>query len=281
MPGYGISLQDGFEDTFTATATGALEYGSIPYAKGVIDNWLRFYVRDNGMTTYRAEELAQSGRMLTIFALYVSMTGDTKFMLDHFDKAEALGDWLAYRWEHSLEEFPVGDPRHGIPPGLDEGDGFIGIFAGHPGSHSGYANQLDHDYSCASGIYRGFADAGEMWVAIGTKHNRPDVTAHGKILLGIAPKLRVAIQTSMTMTSWKLPNGRTCWPNRADEGSHIPSAACIDGGGRTYPEMFYSGVLTYEQIDDIYTTLTLSNNTKYVTRPMTLGCAGLVPCRLE
>ena len=42
LPGYGISLQDGFEDTFTATATGALEMGSLPYAKGVIDNWLRY-----------------------------------------------------------------------------------------------------------------------------------------------------------------------------------------------------------------------------------------------
>ena len=61
-----LQLQDGFQDTFTATATGALEWGAIPYAKGVIDNWLRFYVRDNGMVTYRAEELAQSGRMLTI-----------------------------------------------------------------------------------------------------------------------------------------------------------------------------------------------------------------------
>ena len=90
LPGYGISLQDGFEDTFTASATAALEYGSFPYAKGVINNWLLYYVRDNGMTTYRSEELAQSGRMLTIFALYVSMTGDYDFMLSHWSKAKAL-----------------------------------------------------------------------------------------------------------------------------------------------------------------------------------------------
>jgi hypothetical protein len=96
-PGYGISLQDGFEDTFTATATAALEFGSIPYAKGVIDNWCRYYLRSNGMSTYRAEELAQFGRMLTIFALYQSMTADsmtadTAFILSHFDKIKALGD---------------------------------------------------------------------------------------------------------------------------------------------------------------------------------------------
>jgi hypothetical protein len=74
LPGYGISLQDGFEDTFTATATAALEFGSFPYAKGVINNWLLYYVRDNGMTSYRSEELAQAGRMLTICALYVSVS---------------------------------------------------------------------------------------------------------------------------------------------------------------------------------------------------------------
>jgi len=31
IPGYGITLQDGFQDTFTSTATAALEWGSLPY----------------------------------------------------------------------------------------------------------------------------------------------------------------------------------------------------------------------------------------------------------
>ena len=41
LPGYGIAFQSGFQDTFSATATAALEYGAFPYARGVIDNWLR------------------------------------------------------------------------------------------------------------------------------------------------------------------------------------------------------------------------------------------------
>ena len=32
--------------------------------------------------------------------------------------------------------------------------------------------------------------------------------------------------------------------------------------------------LRYQQVDDIYQTLTTSNNSEYPTRPMTLGCAG-------
>jgi hypothetical protein len=65
------------------------------------------------MTTYRAEELAQSGRMMTIFALYVSMTGDADFMVGHFDKAKALASWLVYRWNLSLE-YPGDDARYGV-----------------------------------------------------------------------------------------------------------------------------------------------------------------------
>jgi hypothetical protein len=42
------------------------------------------------------------------------MTGDEEFMLAHYKKAKALADWLVYRWELSLEEFPASDPRYGI-----------------------------------------------------------------------------------------------------------------------------------------------------------------------
>ena len=49
IPGYGITLQDGFQDVETSTITAALELGAMPYAEGVIDNQLRYYVRDNGM----------------------------------------------------------------------------------------------------------------------------------------------------------------------------------------------------------------------------------------
>ena len=83
---------------------------------------------------------------------------------------------------------------------------------------------------------------------------------HGEQLLQIAPQLRAAIQTSLSKTSYPLPNGRTCYPSRADEGVATAKSSCTDGGGRSYPELFYSGVLTRKQVDDIYTTLTLSNN---------------------
>ena len=41
LPGYGIYMQNGFEDTFTATAMGALESGAMRYAKGLIEHQWR------------------------------------------------------------------------------------------------------------------------------------------------------------------------------------------------------------------------------------------------
>ena len=84
-PGYGQTMQDGFQDVFTSTAAAALEWGAMAWARGLIDNQFRYYVRDDGMINYRGEELAQSARMLTILALYYSYSGgDSAFLLTHF-----------------------------------------------------------------------------------------------------------------------------------------------------------------------------------------------------
>ena len=110
-PGYGISMQDGFQDTFTTTAQVALEWGAMPWAKGLIDNQFNHYVRLDGMIFYRGEELAQSARMLTILALYYSYSGgDAAFLLRHFAKARSLAEWLSYRRTLSLTH-DRDDPR--------------------------------------------------------------------------------------------------------------------------------------------------------------------------
>ena len=56
------------------------------------------------MTTYRAQELAQAGKMLTLYALYVDYTGDTAMMLGHFDKAKAQAEWLVYRYVDDIDD---------------------------------------------------------------------------------------------------------------------------------------------------------------------------------
>ena len=94
-----------------------------------------------------------------------------------------------------------------------------------------------------------------------------------------------AIQASIAKTSFTITEdgprkGKTCIRTGAGRDgpgqANLPNvnSTCSDGGGRSYPELFYSGVLTAEQVDDIYETVTTSNSSHYPTRPMTLGCAG-------
>ena len=64
LPGYGIAMQNGFEDTFTATAMGALEVGALPYAKGLLEHHWRNYVRYDGMINYRARKYAQNSQFV-------------------------------------------------------------------------------------------------------------------------------------------------------------------------------------------------------------------------
>ena len=117
-------MQNGFEDVFTATATAALEVGAMPYAEGLIDHQWRNYIRYDGMIRYRAEEVPQQARMLTILALFYSYSGGNATLpLAHFDKARALAEWLMARRNASLR-YEKSDPRYGIPPGVDEGDDF-------------------------------------------------------------------------------------------------------------------------------------------------------------
>ena len=268
LPGYGISLQDGFQDTNTATATGALEWGAVPYAHGVIDNWLRFYLRNDGMTTYRSEELAQSGRMLTIFSLYVRMTGDSELILRHFGKVRALGQWLLYRYESSLH-WPVGDPRRGIVAGGDEGDSFPGYYE--------TPFLVEHKYSCTSNVWRGFVDAGELWTELGKATGRKDVAAHGAELLAAAPQLLAALQASLKLTIHATGNPKA--PRFVPTGADPPKQAGDPpvgalGDFRGIPELMYSGALSYQQTEDLWTYFTYANDTRMVTRPTTLSCSG-------
>ena len=110
-------MQDGFHDTFTTTAQAALEMGAMEWAKGLVDNQFRHYVRLDGMIHYRGEEIAQSARMLTILALYYSFSGDAALLLELFPKAQGIAGWLIGRRSLSLG-YERDDPRYlffGLP----------------------------------------------------------------------------------------------------------------------------------------------------------------------
>lgn len=241
-------MQNGFEDVFTSTAMAALEAGAMDYAKGLIDNQYSHYIRADGLTNYRANEVAQQARMLTILALYHSYSGDDATLLKYFAKAKALADWLKARRETSLRAFAKDDPRYGLIAGLDEGDSFVHVYF-HQGPY-----QTQHWYSHIAEAYRAFVEIGQVWAKVGKAAGRADVAAHGADLVSLAPDLYHDLHASLnkTMNTTSSP-GHTCYPDNAGVfGSHKSY-----GGGcsfRAYPEMFYSGALTAEQTDAMYTS---------------------------
>ena len=216
-------MQNGFQDTFTGTVMGALEIGAMPYSRGLIDNEFSNYVRYDGLINYRAEEVAQQARMLTILALYHSYTGgaDDALLLKHFAKAKVIAEWLMARRTTSLV-YPVDDPRHGIIPGIDEGDTY----------HFQMLHQTPetHWYADNAETYRAFAELGEVWVRIGASAGRGDVVRTARR----CSSSRRSCTATCTPRSTRRPTGRrhraTCATRTARTGRGRSRAAT---SGRT------------------------------------------------
>jgi len=255
-PGYGQTMQDGFQDTFTSTAAAALEWGAMPWARGLIDNQFSFYVRDDGMIYYRAEELPQTARMLTILALYYSYSGDSALLLKHFDRARAVAEWLLYRRSLSLEHSPD-DPRYGIPPGDDEADNYHNVMF--------HNRPILHFYSSAAELYRACTELGRVWSTIGGSSGREDVSTHGRALLKEAPSIHRDLHASLNRTMTMSSQGDRCWMHRV-EGPTVEGQ--MGDNRRTYSEMFYSAALTPQQVRDIFNVGVVPNCSE---RFLTLG----------
>ena len=239
-PGYGSVVYNGVPDLFIATATAALEWGAMLFARGVISNHFTYYVRDDGMVWHRTEALPASARMLTVLALHHHYAADDgTFALQLFPRARALAELLIARRNASLLHDP-NDPRHGIPMGADD--------AIHPEVPLG-ALMLDeavpqHWYATAAEMCRAFDEIGRVWTAVGGRTKRDDVSAHGLELLRLAPILRQQLHASLNRTVHGIQP--RCWALTAER------AVMTRPSFRGYSEMLYSGVLTTRQVDDIY-----------------------------
>jgi hypothetical protein len=260
-PGYGDISHDGLTEVFTATVTAALEFGAMPYAKGVIDNQFTHYIRDDGMVWYRSQEYPGTARMLTLLALYHSYSGagkdaDDSFLVAHFGRAHGLAKLLIARRTASLK-YGTADPRYGIPRAGDEGRD--GVAADVINSD---ASPL-HWYASAAELYRACMEMGRVWVAVGKSVGRADISKHGTELLSLAPQIQTDLQTSLkkTMISASANNtsgnaqpvidpsvapAERCWQLTVEKDTKPTSF-------RGFAEMMYSGALSAVQVDDIYT----------------------------
>jgi hypothetical protein len=237
-------LQNGFQDTFTTTAQAALEFGAMPWARGLIANEFDHYILDDGMVRYRGEELPQSARMLTIMALYWSYNKhDTAFLLQHFERAKAVAEFLTMRRSLTLG-YPRDDPRYGLLPGDDEADNYNRLYF--------HQKPSLHFFASTAEFYRACMELGAVWQSIGKAVSRPDVATAGAELLKLAPLLYHDLHTSLNrVVNITASPGDRCYPHRV-EWNDEDAAGQMGAEYRSFPEMFFSGALTEQQTDDMY-----------------------------
>ena len=138
--GYSMPEADGFPQTFVATMTMALESGTFEYAHGVMHNWLQFYVRRNGTTTYNHVGMRSHGRELSVYAQYYRYTGDPHgYLTKYFDRIQGRTQMLMQRRAQALR-LPPSNPAYGMLRGdgnEDLGSTEIGCGTAHPDGNMG------------------------------------------------------------------------------------------------------------------------------------------------
>jgi len=217
------------------------------WARGLIDNQFRYYVRSDGTIYYRGEELPQSARMLTILALYYSYSEEkgqgAEFLLSHFDTAKAVADWLTMRRSLNLH-FPKDDARYGMISGDDEADNYNRLYF--------HQKPSLHFFASTAEFYRSCVEMGEVWQTIGKAKGRADVAQHGAELLALAPLLHHDLQASLNRSvNTTASPGDRCYPHRT-EWNNADAMGQMGAEYRSFPEMFFSGALTEQQTDDMY-----------------------------
>lgn len=207
FPQYGVSgvyakaANHGFEDTFQASLTMALEWGCFEYARGLLHNWLSYYLipdmDDEGFSftgiNYRGPEMPMHGRQLTVFALYHSYTKDPDgLLLQHFEPIQGLVAVLR-RIRAKALTLPADHPAYGMPAGNDEADlGGSSIECGTTfGDNPGDCKTELPYISVAAEMARGFSEMGAVWIKIGSAAGRADVVSEGHAMVNESASVHV------------------------------------------------------------------------------------------
>lgn len=276
QPGVGA---DGFQEIFTASMMAALEWGNFDFATGVLENWLRYFVGKNGFVLYRGVEMAQQGRMLTMFAQHYRYTHNPALLIKYIDKVQGVGGMLLDRRNRALGAFPANDSRHGMPTGNDEADLFWTTIKGHPDTELPYI-------SIAAEMWRGLRDCGAALQAIATADPSQTQAAEvGRAFSAAAPALLDDLRQSMQRDAIQ-GNGTVCHPYVAGipECGFLPHASSNRASEpwRTYAEALYSGAIDPQRMREILEWHQLEQGSGVKGSRLKLGvlsgCGGDVSC---
>ncbi|WYZ43224.1 hypothetical protein EsH8_VI_000923 [Colletotrichum jinshuiense] len=118
---YAGSEYDGFQDIFTTSLTANLAWGRFTQARIVLENYLDWYVYDNGAIKMRGPAVPQFGLSLSLIARYVHYTGDTALVEKYKGKILGWAKLLTARQDDNLK-LPEDDPSYGLISGWSESD---------------------------------------------------------------------------------------------------------------------------------------------------------------
>ena len=240
IAGYGASEHNGFPDTFTDQTDTMLDWGLVELAGRYIDNYLAYFVREDGSILYYGPETGQYGRMLAIFAKYLNQGGDAQVLIRNKSKVEGIVH-LLLRLRANAQAIPVSDPAYGMLSGKSEADSFVD------------SRFIQPFLSNSTEALRGFRDFGRAWRALGPQCGDPEIKALGERLEIEAALLRKDLDASLEKSVLAI-NGEKILPLIAGAKVSPDVALARDETdpladySRVYMEMLHSGVMSFDQV---------------------------------
>ena len=241
--GYGGSEHDGFPDTFTVDTSALLAWGHFARAAECIDNYLSSFVRDDGSILYRGPETGQYGRMLTVLAEYANRTGDTRLLLKHRRRIDAIAR-LLLGLQAAASTGPADDPAFGLIRGWSEADACLDP---EPGRY------VQPYFGNSTEAARGWRDLGTVWERVGTQRHDGALKAWGRSLVAAGRELDAHVQRGLAR-SLLTNTAPPCLPAIAGVTEPFHVAAARDKldpqfrSYRGYMEMLFSGSLSRGQV---------------------------------
>ena len=243
---YGGAEHDGFQDTFNVDVTAMLDWGLFDAARRYVDNYLTYFVRDDGSLVYRGPGTGQYGRMLTVIAHYYRLTRDDDLLMRHRPRIDAIAAVLL-DLRTTAKSLSHKAPAYGLIAGWSEADSCL---------EADPDRYVQPYLSNSSEAVRGFADLGAVWEELGETHRDDGLTTWGRRLTAASGELlddlRTAVERSM-LTDVQPP----CLPSIA--GVEAPFHVAVqqdnvDPQFRAYrvnSELLHSGVLDTSHVRTI------------------------------
>ncbi|KAH7346280.1 hypothetical protein BKA65DRAFT_551201 [Rhexocercosporidium sp. MPI-PUGE-AT-0058] len=123
---FAVELVQRFQDIFTTSLTANLAWGRFKQASAIFENYMDWYVYDNGDIKMRGPEVPQFGMSLSLVARYVQYTGDTALIEKYKGKILTWAKLLTDLHDESLK-LPVGHPYYGLLSGWGESDASLNL----------------------------------------------------------------------------------------------------------------------------------------------------------